>query len=189
MIKLFEQFNNEQEMIDICKEYNIQNYTINPDGSIDVNGDVRLIYMGLDKLPLRFNRVSGNFICARNRLTSLEGSPKYVGGFFDCTNNQLDNLEGSPKEVGSDFYCQYNNIKSFEYFPSFIRNYFWCDRNPIYEVWKLFQDTSKIELLNDFDIFRDEHTDEPAIFIDRLNDFLLTIGKDPVEKVKGYKNI
>ena len=29
----------------------------------------------------------------------------------------------------------------------------------------------------------------PAIIMDRLNDFLLTIGKDPVENVKRYKNI
>ena len=129
MIKLFEQFNNEQEMIDICKEYNIQNYTINPDGSIDVNGDVRLIYMGLDKLPLRFNRVSGNFICARNRLTSLEGSPKYVSGFFDCANNQLDNLEGSPKEVGSDFYCNYNKLTSLNGCSEFISGGFYCQDN------------------------------------------------------------
>ena len=48
---------------------------------------------------------------------------------------------------------------------------------------------TKIELLNDFDIFRDEDTDKPAIVMDRLNDFLLTIGKDPVKKVYGYKNI
>ncbi len=30
----------------------------------------------------------------------------------------------------------------------------------------------------------DEDTDEPAIFMDRLNDFLLTIGKPTVEKSK-----
>ena len=30
----------EQEIHDICRKYNIINYTINPDGSIDVNGDV-----------------------------------------------------------------------------------------------------------------------------------------------------
>ena len=42
MIKLFEQFNNEQEIIEICKKYNIENYTINSDGSIDVNGGVTL---------------------------------------------------------------------------------------------------------------------------------------------------
>ncbi len=57
------------------------------------------------------------------------------------------------------------------------------------EVWKLFEDTTKIELLNDFDIFRDEETEEPVIIMDRLNDFLLTIGKDTVKKVDKYKNI
>jgi anaerobic ribonucleoside-triphosphate reductase activating protein len=72
---------------------------------------------------------------------------------------------------------------------SFVKDYFWCDYNPIWVVWNLFRDTSKIELLNDFDIFRDEDTDEPAIIMDRLNDFLLTIGKPTVEKVNGYKNI
>ena len=40
-----------------------------------------------------------------------------------------------------------------------------------------------------FDIFRDEDTDEPAIVMERLNDFLLTIGKPTVKKVNGYKNI
>ena len=37
MIKLFEQFNNEQEIKDICTKYDIENYIINPDGSIDVS--------------------------------------------------------------------------------------------------------------------------------------------------------
>ncbi len=59
-----------------------------------------------------------------------------------------------------------------------------CNDNPIFGVWNLFGDTSKIELLNDFDIFRDEDTDEPVIVMDRLNDFLLTIGKDTSRKSK-----
>ncbi len=41
---------------------------------------------------------------------------------------------------------------------------------------------TKIELLNDFDIFRDEDTDKPVIVMDRLNDFLLTIGKEHSRK-------
>ncbi len=52
-----------------------------------------------------------------------------------------------------------------------------------------FEDTNKIELLNDFDIFRDENTDKPVIFLDRLNDFLEMIGKPTVEEVNVYKNI
>ena len=35
MIKMFEQFNNEQIINDICKEYVIENYTINEDGTLD----------------------------------------------------------------------------------------------------------------------------------------------------------
>ena len=42
MIKLFEQFSNEQKIHDICKKYNIKNYSINTDGSIDVDGNVDL---------------------------------------------------------------------------------------------------------------------------------------------------
>ena len=46
-------------MIDqICIKYNIKNYSINPDGSVDVNGDVDLSNKNLEKLPLFFGSVS-----------------------------------------------------------------------------------------------------------------------------------
>ena len=205
-LKLFESFENIDE---ICKKYGIKNYTINPDGSIDVNDDVDLCFKNLIKLPLKFNKV-GWFDCSDNNLISLKGSPKEVSGFFDCSNNNLITLEGSPVEVNGDFYCnnnnltsfeyipkiirgdfycRFNNIKSFEYFPRFVKGNFYCDGNPIWHVWYSFHDCTKIELLNDFDIFRDEDTDEPAIVMNRLNDFLLTIGKDPVKRVYLYKNV
>ena len=205
-LRLFESF---EDVNEICRKYGIYNYTINPDGSIDVNGDVSLWNKELKKLPIEFNKVNG-FSCSNNQLTSLEGSPKEVNGYFSCSYNELTSLEGSPKEVNGEFWCnineltsfkfapkiirgefncQYNNIKSFEYFPSYVKSDFYCKDNPIYEVWKLFENKDKIELLNDFDIFRDEDTDTPAIVMNRLNDFLLTIGGDPVEKVDKYKNI
>ena len=186
-LKLFEGFENIDE---ICRKYNIKNYTINKDGSIDVvDYDVNLYNKGLLKLPLKFNKVNSCFSCSENNLKTLEGSPKEVNGNFYCRNNYLTSFEFSPKIIRGDFWCQNNNIKSFEYFPIYIKENFWCYGNPIYEVWYLFEDTNKIELLNDFDIFRDEDTYTPVIIMDRLNDFLLTIGKDPVEKVDRYKNI
>ena len=100
MIKLFEQFNNEQEIHDICKKYKIENYTINPDGSIDVDDSVGLANKKLDKLPLNFNRVSGWFNCHNNNLTSLEGSPKEVGNDFICTHNKITTLKGAPILIG-----------------------------------------------------------------------------------------
>lgn len=72
---------------------------------------------------------------------------------FSCTGNQLTSLEGCPKSIGGSFNCI---------------------RNPVYNIWTLF---------NDYDIVRDD-----SIVLDRLNDFLVTIGKEPVESVEGYNN-
>jgi hypothetical protein len=94
----------------ICEKYNIINYTINPDGSIDVDGRVDLSFNGLTELPLIFNKVSGNFNCSYNQLTTLKGSPRWVGSNFNCYNNQLTSLEFSPDYVGDDFLCNYNPL-------------------------------------------------------------------------------
>ena len=45
----------------ICRDYNIKNYTINSDGSIDVKGNVALYSQELKTLLLRFNKVEGGF--------------------------------------------------------------------------------------------------------------------------------
>ncbi len=104
----------EQEIIDICNKYNIENYIINPDGSIDVNGNVELYKKGLTEIPLKFNRVSGYFSCSDNKLTSLIGSPEHVGGSFYCSDNQLTTLIGSPSYVGGSFSCGNNQLTSLE---------------------------------------------------------------------------
>jgi len=194
-LKLFESFEDIQE---ICKQHNIRNYTINKDGTIDVYDDVWLSAKPLTKLPLRFNKVSHAFNCRCCNLTSLEGSPVEVNGYFYCNYNKLTSFQYAPKIIRGSFDCDNNKIKSFEYFPSYIGLGFRCYWNPdtretvsdpIWFVWVLFEDTTKIELLNDFDIFRDEDTETPSIIMDRLNDFLLTIGKDSVKEVINYKNI
>jgi hypothetical protein len=149
--KLFESINKD-EIHDICKKYDITNYTINSDGTIDVDGDVDLSIKGLTKLPLRFNDVSGSFYCRYNKLTSLEGAPKSVGDFFscennkltslegapgsvgggfDCSNNQLTSLEGAPQSVGGGFYCRYNKLTSLEGAPQSVGGEFYCKNNKI----------------------------------------------------------
>jgi hypothetical protein len=94
----------------ICKQYGINNYTINPDGSIDVDGSVNLWDKGLVELPLTFNKVSGWFDCGNNRLTTLKGCPRWVGDYFRCNYNNLTSLKFSPDYVGGDFYCRKNNL-------------------------------------------------------------------------------
>jgi hypothetical protein len=109
--KLFE---SEKSLNDICREYEITDYIINDDGSIDVDGNVNLFNRELTKLPLKFRNVSGDFYCHNNKLTSLEGCPLSVGGGFYCHYNRLTSLEGCPLSVGGGFYCDYNELTSLE---------------------------------------------------------------------------
>jgi len=66
----------------VCKKFDIKNYTINDDYSIDVDDSVGFFGRSLPKIPLKFNIVQGFFSCSFNELTTLEGSPKRVVGFF-----------------------------------------------------------------------------------------------------------
>ena len=57
-LKLFKSFR-EEDIHDICREYEISNYTINSDGSIDVDGSVDLSDKELTKIPLKFRNIKG----------------------------------------------------------------------------------------------------------------------------------
>jgi len=104
-------------------------YTINDDGSIDVEGDVDLSRKKLTKIPFNFGKVSGNFRCYDNQLASLEGSPNNVGGNFYCSNNKLKYLEGAPTTVGGHFYCYNNKLTSLEGAPTTVGGSFYCSDN------------------------------------------------------------
>ena len=95
---------------DICKQYNITNYTINDDGSIDVNGSVGFVGLDINELPLTFNKVDGDFYCTYSKLTTLKGSPRWVGGSFNVIYNLITSLEFSPDYVGSWFSCRNNKL-------------------------------------------------------------------------------
>jgi hypothetical protein len=127
-LKLFEAF---EDIDSICKKYNIENYTINADGLVDVNGDVFLYNKGLTKLPLKFGKVTGYFGCNDNQLTTLEGGPREVGGDFDCYNNQLITLEGGPISVGGGFYCRNNKLITLEGSPREVGGDFSCYNNKL----------------------------------------------------------
>jgi hypothetical protein len=133
---LFESF---EDIDSICKKYGIENYTINPDGTVDVDGDVYLHDNRLSKLPIKFGRVSGYFDCNFSRLTTLEGSPKWVGSNFYCNNNNLTTLEGAPSYVGGSFNCMYNKLITLEGVPKSIGWSFQCGYNPVYNIYKLFK--------------------------------------------------
>ncbi|MCK9477048.1 MAG: hypothetical protein M0R46_14070 [Candidatus Muirbacterium halophilum] len=151
-IRTFNESINRSDIDSICEIYNIKNYIINEDGSIDVDGDVDLYNKKLKALPLKFRNVIGNFYCSYSQLISLEGSPQSVGknfscykcqlitlegaphtigGDFNCSVNKLTSLEGAPKSIGGDFYCGYNQLTSLEGAPQNISGIFNCSDNQL----------------------------------------------------------
>lgn len=88
----------------ICWKYGIGHYLINNDGSIDVIGDVKLSNRHLKKIPLKFNKVSGNFNCSNNLLKSLKNCPKEVSGSFDIEYNSLSSLDGCTDNIGGSIF-------------------------------------------------------------------------------------
>ena len=106
----------KEEIHRICKEYGIKNYTINPDGSIDVDGNVELGALNLNKIPLKFNNVSGYFNISSNNITSLEGFPKEVGDSVHCSYNKISTFEYFPNKINKNIYMYENPLESLEGF-------------------------------------------------------------------------
>ena len=97
----------EQEVKSWCEEMGIKNYTINPQGEIDVDGHVNLTNKYFKELPYKFGKVNKLFsLSGCKNLISLKNCPNIVTGNFSCSScSQLDSLEGCPTKVGGDFFC------------------------------------------------------------------------------------
>ena len=99
-------------------------------------GNLSLKELNLTKLPesLKDVNVTGNFQCSRNKLTTLENSPKSVGKDFYCYANNLISLTGASEFVGNNFDCSSNyKLTSLEGAPKFVGGNFYCLRNSFTE--------------------------------------------------------
>jgi len=110
---------------------NIKNYSINEDNSVDVDGSVDISGLALKKIPIQFNRVSGDFFCNNNQLKNLKGAPREVERGFYCLRNKLESLEGAPTKVEGDFICYINNLKNLEGAPREVGGDFDCSDNEL----------------------------------------------------------
>ena len=191
MIKKFNQFIKEsnfptsKEEIDLlCKKFNIKNYSINSDLSIDVQGNVDLSGLNLKSLPLKFYRVAGYFSCSLNHLTTLKGGPNEVGGHFYCFSNHLTTLEGGPREVGGYFSCSYNHLTTLEGGPREVGGGFDCSNNPVYEIVNIFPDRKMVlKFWDDFGPVRGN-----IVFDHRLREMYLDITNTDFKGVFKFKN-
>lgn len=132
MMTIYEPYNPFIESIhEECRSFGIKEYKINKDLSIDVRGIVNLSHSNLYRLPLRFNKVTGDFHCHQNKLTTLEGCPKVITGNFTCSSNHLTSLKHGPVKVGRHYGCNNNLLTSLEHCPEVINGFFDCEDNKL----------------------------------------------------------
>jgi hypothetical protein len=204
-IKQYESSMTEQEIIDLCYKYNINDYQIRDDVSIDVNGGVNLwrTLGGLEQLLLTFNEVRGDFDCDNNNLTTLEGCPKEISGDFNCSRNKITSLEHSPIIVNVNFLCWGNDyitsleglentyiggvlfiddcgsLYSLKGFPKNVGS-FYCSNTPIEIIYDTFIQDCDYDTMRKFNKFDITYTDGLDWFIDydNLGKFLRSVGKE-----------
>ena len=89
----FTTYEETKEWLDKMK---IDNYTINDDLTVHVNGNVHLYKMNLNFLPVKFSIVNGYFEVEFNNLPNLIGSPEKLinSSSFWYGANPLTSLEG-----------------------------------------------------------------------------------------------
>ena len=102
---------------EICDKNGIENYTINDDGSIDVDGNVFMNGFDMYELPLKFNNVTGGFNCNDNNLTTLKGCPEKVGSEFHAGSNKLTEVDFCPKECRVVSFSTNYDLVSIKKFP------------------------------------------------------------------------
>lgn len=185
----------------VCKKYSIKDYIINDDLSIDVNGDVHLANRSLEKIPLNFNIVKGNFIINNNKLLTLEGSPKSVGELFNCEYNKLKTLKGYTNIHTADtgyLYCGYNPLLNIFDWEGNSEIYY--EDTPINElVEKLMEkippgdnklnqfEKELSDRLEEFNVIKDNRLD--LISLNSLYDFYnLPFDENEFKNIKGYVN-
>ena len=124
------------EQIDWLDECEDGRWKLNPQtGLVDINGYFDCSEQGLTDLKgVRFGKVSGNFRCRDNELTTLVGAPQEVGRSFLCNDNELTSLVGAPQTVGVSFLCHDNELTTLVGAPQRVGMSFLCERNPVSET-------------------------------------------------------
>jgi hypothetical protein len=89
-------------------------------GKVNVDGSITARSSNNGKTYLEFGKVSENCLFGLTELTTLVGSPTFVGNYFDCTGNHLSDLVGGPITVGS-YRCVGNKLTSIDGFPDEVK--------------------------------------------------------------------
>lgn len=126
-------------------DIDIQKCEINQeDWSVSVSGDVNISFEELKNkkleivpfkyLPIKFNKVNGDFNCSDHELISLRGCPRIINGQFICSYNKLTSLKYAPAIGSTYFNCSHNQITSLKFKHQQVSGRFFCYHNKLTEI-------------------------------------------------------
>lgn len=131
-----------------CDFLDIRNYTINNDGTVDVNGNLN-IYLAKDRIKkdeqnsilINFNKINGDVdINLQWRKAGRAGQGQLpftfneVTGNFHANHNMLETLIGCPKKVGGNFDVRSNRLHTLEGSPETVGGYFCAIGNSLHDL-------------------------------------------------------
>ncbi len=104
-----------KELIELfCEEFNIKNYYINENYSINVYQNVVLDNFIGDELPIKFNKVIGYFSCNKSNIKSFKNFPNFIEENIYLQGNIIENFHGFPKKVKGRIFLWGSTIKSLD---------------------------------------------------------------------------
>lgn len=108
--------------------YGISDYTILPNGHVDVKGVADIVSDTCKYLPVKFNTVGGRLHLVCKQLQTLEGCPHTVGGSFTVSFTNIKTLQGAPRRVEGSFGCSLGNLylESLKGGPKYVGGNFKC---------------------------------------------------------------
>nr|WP_315175123.1 hypothetical protein [uncultured Flavobacterium sp.] len=174
--------NTKEEIIEICKKYRIENYSINEDMSINVNESLRLSRLSLTALPLDIRYIKGNLYLENmwwegaNLISdwAIFNKVERIDGDLDVRFNLFNTFYDMPVDrVGGKIEFTKNEAHQ-------------TTTNNMHYLWILFEDISKVNLFNSMGILKEEENRifihnpplyEWVVYYSKLKEFLDEIGK------------
>lgn len=130
---------NVKKIQKFLNRFDITEYKINPDGTVDLGDDFDYeldeeYFSELKKLPIKFGHITGDFFIETGyELTTMEGFPRSCESFyFKSFSPKIKSLKGGPTHVSSHYsVSSYGAITSLEGGPGYVGGDFDLSENPV----------------------------------------------------------
>lgn len=190
---------------EVLDQYNVVDYTINNDGSVNLTKDITFFKKNLDKIPFKISIAPRVLDFSFNNITSLEGSPKecnvvfyamnnisdltgvpVVSKLLSLSNNKLEKLN-FPKGFKTDeLLLNHNNIYELTGIPSDFSGKIFLNQNPIATCFKT-NDGKDVHVFNSLKIIKDKKVNLKRLKY--FNDIIKNDKPIDLDEIKKYYEI